>query len=149
SHPGKRADSKMKASSLTVVKVGGSLFDIPALGAHLRHWLARLDGPPLIVPGGGPLAEALRELDHIHHLGEEASHWLALRAMSINAYFLCRTLEKAEVIRDAFAWQEVSGRGLFPILDAHCFALADEERPGRLPHSWDVTSDSIAARVAV
>ena len=35
------------------------------------------------------------------------------------------------------------------LLDALAFALEDESRPGALPHSWRVTSDSIAARAAV
>ena len=35
------------------------------------------------------------------------------------------------------------------IVDGHAFARADERRPGSLPHCWDVTSDSLAARVAV
>jgi hypothetical protein len=35
------------------------------------------------------------------------------------------------------------------IVDAHAFALADEGQPGALPHTWDVTSDAVAARVAV
>ena len=35
------------------------------------------------------------------------------------------------------------------ILDCDAFLREDESRPGALPHSWDVTSDSIAARVAV
>ena len=30
----------------------------------------------------------------------------------------------------------------------HTFAVADEAMPGRLPHSWAVTSDSLAVRVA-
>jgi hypothetical protein len=34
------------------------------------------------------------------------------------------------------------------IVDAYEFALEDEGQPGSLPHSWAVTSDSLAARVA-
>jgi hypothetical protein len=34
------------------------------------------------------------------------------------------------------------------IVDAHDFARQDEGRPGALPHTWEVTSDSVAARVA-
>jgi hypothetical protein len=36
-----------------------------------------------------------------------------------------------------------------PIVDSLRFARADEPRPGHLPHRWEVTSDSLAARVAV
>jgi hypothetical protein len=35
------------------------------------------------------------------------------------------------------------------ILNAYTFARADEGQPGSLPHHWSVTSDSVAARVAV
>jgi hypothetical protein len=35
------------------------------------------------------------------------------------------------------------------LLDPFTFALEDESRPGALPHSWGVTTDSIAARAAV
>ena len=38
---------------------------------------------------------------------------------------------------------------MLPILDAYAFAQADESRPHRLRHSWQVTSDSVAVRVAV
>lgn len=40
------------------------------------------------------------------------------------------------------------GRSQFQVLDPFAFALEDESRPGALPHSWSVTTDSIAARVA-
>jgi hypothetical protein len=33
-------------------------------------------------------------------------------------------------------------------LDAFAFCQADEGRPGCLPHTWDATSDSVAARAA-
>jgi hypothetical protein len=35
------------------------------------------------------------------------------------------------------------------VLDCLTFMQEDESRPGTLPHSWAVTSDSIAARAAV
>jgi aspartokinase-like uncharacterized kinase len=118
-------------SPLVVVKVGGSLYDWPELGPCLRAWLAALaPARALLVPGGGPTADAIRALDRHHALSEEAAHWLALQALSLNARFLQALLPGAEVV------------------DAHDFARRDEGRPGALPHTWDVTSDSVAARVA-
>jgi aspartokinase-like uncharacterized kinase len=114
-----------------VVKVGGSLYDWPELGPRLRAWLdALLPAKALLVPGGGPTADVIRNLDRRHALGEEAAHWLALRALALNASFLQTLLPGATVV------------------DAYEFASRDEGRPGALPHTWDVTSDSVAARVA-
>ncbi len=35
------------------------------------------------------------------------------------------------------------------VLDCYAFALEDDPREGKLPHTWSVTTDSIAARAAV
>ena len=135
-----------------VVKVGGSLLDLPDLGPRLAAWLGeRHDGPLLLVPGGGPTADVVRQLDRRHHLGEEAAHWLALRAMTVNAWVLAALVHRRElrVAGGPEEWQKAWGRGQIPVLDAHAFARADEGRPGCLPHFWAVTSDSVAARVAM
>jgi len=114
-----------------VAKVGGSLYDWPELGPRLRAWIAALaPATALLVPGGGPIAEAVRILDRGLGLGEEASHWLALQALALNARFLQALLPGAEIV------------------DGYDFARRDEGQPGALPHAWDVTSDSVAARVA-
>jgi aspartokinase-like uncharacterized kinase len=127
-----------------VVKVGGSLYDLPELGPRLRRFLASLgEVDRLIVPGGGVTADAIRAFDRDHHLGAEPSHWLALRACAVNAHFLARLLPGVPVVALP---EECCGLG---ILDPFTFALADEGRPGCLPHHWDATSDSVAARVAV
>jgi aspartokinase-like uncharacterized kinase len=135
---------------LTVVKVGGSLYDLPDLGQRLQAWLAgRKDGTVLIVPGGGPAADVVRDLDRLHGLGEERAHWLALRALSLNAHFLASLLPGAWVAESECAWENVRDSGRPAILDAYRFAQADEGRPGSLPHTWSATSDSLAARVAI
>jgi len=134
----------------TVVKVGGSLFDLPDLGARLRAWLDGLDSPTvLLVPGGGPTADVIRDLDRRHRLGEETSHWLALRALALNAAVLQALVPGTEVVGDLRDVGAACHRGRVPVLDAHPFALADEGRPGRLPHTWAVTGDAVAARVAL
>jgi aspartokinase-like uncharacterized kinase len=138
-------------SSLAVVKVGGSLYDLPDLGPRLRRWLAeQLAGTPVIlVPGGGPLAEAIQHLDHRHGLGEEASHWLALRALSVNAHFLASLLPPACVVGDAGELRRAWDSRLLPVLNVYEFARADEARSAHLPHSWAAASDAFAARAAV
>jgi aspartokinase-like uncharacterized kinase len=133
-----------------VIKVSGSLLDLPGLGERLRAWLETLGTSHLLlVPGGGPTADVIRALDRQHRLGEEAAHWLALRALSLNASVLQALVPGTEVVADLTAGAAACRRGIVPILDAWSFARADEERPGRLAHRWDVTSDSVAARVAV
>lgn len=129
---------------LHVVKVGGSLFSLPDLGARLRDLLATLGGRVLLFPGGGVTADAIRELDRIHALGEEASHWLALRALSINARFLIQLLPEARLAatRDALAPHTPT------VLDPLPFAELDEETEDHCPHLWSVTSDSLALRAA-
>jgi aspartokinase-like uncharacterized kinase len=132
---------------LVVVKVGGSLFDLPDLGLRLRAWLGRLGaGRVLLVPGGGPCADGVRTLDRVHALGEEASHWLAIRALTVNAHFLHALLPGASVVGEPHRAREAQ---VPSILDPYPFIRADEGRPGCLPHRWEATSDAIAARAAV
>ncbi|AWM35834.1 hypothetical protein [Gemmata obscuriglobus] len=76
---------------MIVVKVGGSLYDHPALGPALCAFVESLQpAEVLFVPGGGEVADAVRALDRTHALGEEAAHWVALRALSVTAAFLER-----------------------------------------------------------
>jgi len=134
---------------MRVVKVGGSLFDWPELAPQLRAWLTRLDTQSvLLVPGGGKTADAIRALDHAHQLGEEASHWLAIQALSLNARFLHALLPAAE-ITELSAPARATGAKSVAILDVHPFFLRDENRADHLPHCWNVTSDSLAVRAAV
>ncbi len=138
----------MTTPSSLVVKVGGSLYDLPDLGPRLRGWLAAAGPHPLLVPGGGPTADVVRAFDARHRLGEETGHWLALRSLGLNARFLAALLPGAAVVETPEECRPVWDRQGIAVLDAHAFAAADERRPGRLPHLWEVTSDSVAARVA-
>lgn len=136
--------TRSATGGLVVVKVGGSLFDLPDLGPRLRIWLKRLpDAEVLLVPGGGPTADVVRAFDRLQALGEEAAHWLALRALTLNAHFLQALLPEATVV------PQPHDRGLLSILDPYPFVCADEGQAGCLPHCWAVTSDAVAARAAV
>jgi aspartokinase-like uncharacterized kinase len=97
------------------------------------------------------MADVVRDMDRRHGLDEEAAHWLALRALSLNAHFLAELLRaRRPVVTGAVAdWPALWRRGKLPILDAYAFARADEAHPEHLPHCWQATSDSVAARLAV
>jgi aspartokinase-like uncharacterized kinase len=132
-----------------VVKLGGSLLDCPALGAKLRGWLDALPTNRIIlIVGGGLAADLIRQMDRIHHLGEERSHWLALRALSLNSHLVATLLPASETVNSLRNCPAVWAKQSTPILDPLCFVQEDEASPDRLPHCWTVTSDSVAARVA-
>ena len=133
-----------------VIKIGGSLYDMPDLGSRLQTWLRRLDHPHvLLIPGGGRAADLVRDWDRRHRLGEEKAHWLALNALAFNARFLATVLRGSKVIEDLADRHGACASGDVPILNMWKWAQGDESQPDRLPHSWNVTSDSLAARVAV
>jgi len=139
----------MPNEAWTVVKVGGSLFDWPRLRVQLNAWLRQLDaGRVLLIPGGGRAAEAIRQLDRVHQLGDDAAHWLAIQAMSFNAHFLKEVLPAADIAADPCDDGLACASGWY-LLDAAPFFRADETNSDHLPHGWQVTSDSLAVRAAV
>lgn len=135
------------SNRIQVLKVGGSLYDMPDLVARLRDWMERSKSPrTLLFPGGGPMADAIRALDRVHHLGEEASHWLALQALSVNAHVLARLFPEMPLLSRLPQAAEAAGHF---ILDPLPLFKEDEPHAGRFPHLWQVTSDSLAMRVAM
>jgi 5-(aminomethyl)-3-furanmethanol phosphate kinase len=137
-------------STSQIIKIGGSLFDLADLRDRLLALLSRhKNRHTILIPGGGRTADLVRTWDRMSGLGEERSHWLALRALTLNGHFLASILPGARVVATIDAACRVAAEGLVPILDMHAWALEDDSASNRLPHSWDVTSDSLAVRVAL
>lgn len=92
----------------------------------------------LIVPGGGIFADAVRRADKTFGLGDDAAHWMAILGMEQYACYLQdKTFARGT---DSIKELPCGVSILFP------YRLLKAEDP--LPHSWDVTSDTIAAWVA-
>ena len=136
----------MRHGADVVVKVGGGLL---ADGAGFNAVLAVLSEVArscrlAIVPGGGPFADAVRAVDRQLGLSETTAHWMAIAAMDQYAEVIAERLDRASLIEDARAVGTAIAGGRVPVLRPSRW-LRDADP---LPHSWDVTSDSIAAWIA-
>ncbi len=139
-----------------VVKIGGSLIrEAPKLIDRLvkefgsreskvieiaegTHACGEFPSSILVVPGGGLFANAVRAVDYKYSLGADAAHWMAVLGMEQYAFYLRDKSSAAATDMLTDIPQGVSI--LFP------YRLLKTEDP--LPHTWDVTSDTIAAWVA-
>lgn len=140
--------------SVTVLKLGGSLLDLADLPDRLRAAFARLDGDrPLLVCGGGGAADIVRRWHETHTLDEEQSHWLAMESLQLNQRLLLTLLPELELVSNRVAAESVWARGRVPLLDLMSFVSIEESLAetgtAPLPHTWDVTSDSLAGWIAI
>ncbi|HEX3725809.1 MAG TPA: hypothetical protein VHV08_06180 [Pirellulales bacterium] len=132
-----------------VIKLGGSLLDWPELVPQLRCWLSRQPAAAsVVVVGGGRAVDAVRKRDQRQILGDEAAHWLSIRAMTETAQMVLRQLPEAARVRNLSQARKAAISSL-SILEVEPFLRGDAHSADALPCTWDVTSDSIAARVAV
>ena len=132
----------MTALADVVVKVGGSLARAPGLAARLAPLAdLRRRGRTVVVPGGGPFRDVVRELWDRHGLDESTAHWMGVLAMNQYAHLLACLLPDAELVRDPSHLAAALRRGRLPVLAPYRWLRAEDP----LPHEWSVTSDSIAA----
>lgn len=120
---------------MIVLKVGGSLFDM-APGLLRRVKALRAD--VLVVPGGGVFADVVRRIDREQSLSADAAHWMAVLAMDEYAYYLS---DKTGI---GLTGSLAKKKGVRIVLPYEILRKNDV-----LPHTWDVTSDTIAAWIAV
>jgi aspartokinase-like uncharacterized kinase len=137
-----------------IVKVGGSLLDWPELPATLGQWLAaQSSAGNVLIAGGGALADVIRRTDATHGLGGQIAHELCVELLGVTARLL-EALLAGRAPRTSFSdLQEQRAANRLPacsVLDARDFLVEVESTAPltSLPHTWDVTSDSIAAWVA-
>jgi len=96
----------------------------------------------IIIPGGGSYADFIRSIDKKLVLGDDLAHWMAIFSMDYNGKKLNDIFPDLECINDFKKIQRVSN--IFCIFLPNNYLRKKDE----LPHSWDVTSDSIAIYIA-
>ena len=131
----------------TVVKVGGAVL------SHAHHFTAALATVAaaarghrlLVVPGGGPFADTVRDVDRrMTTLTDDAAHWMAVLAMEQYGHLIATHMLDATLVTDPSEIAAAFDADHVPVLAPyHWLRTADP-----LPHSWNVTSDSIAAWVS-
>mgnify|MGYP006169438185 FL=1 len=130
---------------MQVVKLGGSLLRDPLLPAWLERLATRGAGQTVIVPGGGPFADAARAAQQQWHVGDVCAHNMAVLGMAQTAHLL-HGLEPRLALADSES--ELRAR-----LDEGRAAIwlplsLQRAAPDALT-TWDVTSDSLAAWLAL
>jgi 5-(aminomethyl)-3-furanmethanol phosphate kinase len=125
-----------------VVKVGGGLLrdgGVDALRRACNEAAERARARPvLVIPGGGPFADAVRTVDRDGELGDRLAHQLALTAMDQLGTVLRALLPSLEPISSLHKPVRL---GL--LLAAPAFAGQAD-----VPETWAVTSDSLAVLAA-
>ena len=78
----------MRETIVRVVKIGGSLFDLPDLPERLWKWMA-VQSPAhhVLVAGGGKLVNVVREWDRQKTLDDAAAHWMCVDLLTVTAHF--------------------------------------------------------------
>jgi 5-(aminomethyl)-3-furanmethanol phosphate kinase len=142
-----RPRSRCRSSAVTdrtpiVVKIGGGLLRAEGVEGLRRACVEAAElaatQPVLVVPGGGPFADAVRTLDAQVGLDDALAHALAIQAMDQLGTMLAPLLPGAETLTEL-----VRPRSIGLLVAAPAFAGRPE-----IPESWAVTSDSLAVLAA-
>lgn len=135
-----------------IIKMGGSLAKqengkiLSQLGKILTDYADKY--PLLIVPGGGPFADTVRDYGEKFNLSDPTCHFMALLAMDQLAFLLKDFIPGSRLtdLSDPASLFQIDSHPVPQILlCSRYISLIPAED---LPRSWDVTSDSISAFLA-
>ena len=133
-----------------IIKLGGSLADSPDLIEWLKISERSGAGKIVIVPGGGPFADQVRQVQK--HLGicDETAHKMALLAMDQYGLMLADLLSEQTLnlkivpSTSITALQTALNKHLVPVWLPARQLMYNRE----IPQNWTATSDSLAAWLA-
>lgn len=121
---------------MIVVKLGGSLIHrAKDIVKEIVDYSDASGESILIIPGGSVFADTVRKVN----ASDEAGHWMAILAMEQYGYYIADG-SNAQLVYDT----DIEDEGAYILLPYALLKKKDE-----LPHTWDATSDTIAAWVAL
>lgn len=129
-----------------MVKIGGGLLGVAGALDPVCAAVSALGRrePVVVVPGGGPFADAVRGVEREVGLSPDAGHWMAILAMDQYAHLLAERIAGSRLVEEPGAIAGALADGEIAVLAPSRWLRAADP----LPHSWDATSDSVAAFVA-
>jgi len=137
------------SDGIHVIKLGGSLLDLPDVVTRFERFCATLTSERLVlIVGGGRAAETVRFFDQHVGFDETTGHWLAIRAMQLNAHLLAQALNAARLVESLDACEEAWKARTVAVVDPLPWLIEAENAGNGVPHVWAFTSDSIAAHAA-
>ena len=128
---------------LTVVKLGGSY----AFSSDLPGWLAAIAssaGDIVLVPGGGPFADAVRLAQPRMGFDDDAAHHMALLGMDQYGRALAALNKRFTPAASMAGIRRALRAGRVPVWSPTQMVLERAD----IPRSWEVTSDGLAAWLA-
>lgn len=129
---------------LVVIKVGGSLLKIKKLGQTL-NLILKSDRPVILVPGGGAFADFIREAQKEFCFSDCAAHYMAILAMHQFANLMLEFSQDFTPFETFGDLEEFQKKGRIPVWLPYRMVKDRED----IPRNWSVTSDGLAAWLAV
>ncbi len=137
------SQNHLSDATVTVVKLGGSVVRSGALPRWLDA-IAPAHPPVVVVPGGGALADEVRQCQHQLGFGDATAHRMALLAMDQLAWAIAGLRPGFEVGTTLQDLRAIHQRGHVAVWAPSAFLAGRTD----VEPTWRLTSDSLALWLA-
>ena len=125
----------------TVIKLGGSIMALP----QLLPWLKAIrKSRAILVPGGGIFADTVRTAQEKISFADKAAHDMAILAMTQYGIMCCSLVPGLKLFSTIPDAKSIIAEGMTPVWSPRHLAAQWHD----LPHNWEVSSDTLALRLA-
>jgi len=133
---------------VVLIKVGALAMQVDRMQAFVEA-LREVTGdhPVVLFPGGGAFADIVRLVDRQYKIGDDNAHDLAIRAMDSMGWLIARTCPAIQPTTNLAQIQlqlqqprDKMGLPEIALWLPHTWLMSTD----CVPHSWEVTSDSLA-----